>query len=254
MKMLEWRDVQLSVNNKLLLQCVSGRVNRGELVVVLGPNGAGKSSLLKVASGELTPQAGDVQFFGQALSGLALADKAQQMAVLPQHSQLEFAFTVREVVSLGRIPHSTGVKRDGDIVNEVLAMLDVAQFAGQHYTRLSGGEKQRVQLARVLAQVWDQPAMLILDEPTAALDFSHQQQIMQVLKHKTQRGAAVLMVLHDVNLAASFADRVIMMKQGQIAAEGEPAAVLREALLSSVFDLPFYPVTHPETGTAMFVN
>jgi len=254
MSLLALRNIHLYMNGSAILKSVTATINAGELVVILGPNGAGKSSLLKVASGELTPNTGEIDIFSRSLLQVPLLQKAQKMAVLPQQSSLNFPFTVREVVALGRTPHSTGVNRDAQIVKDAIKLLDVERYIDHSYTQLSGGEKQRVQLARVLAQVWEEPSLLLLDEPTSALDFAHQQQIMTLLKQKTQQGSAVLMVLHDLNLAASFADKVIVLGDGEICAAGEPEQVLQETLLESVFDLKFHRVKHPVTGKTLFLN
>lgn len=254
MSWLQLHNIQLQLANKLLLKAVNCSVETGQLVVILGPNGAGKSSLLKVASGEISPTAGEVKLMSWPLNQLTLRDKAQTMAILPQHSRLDFSFSVREVVSLGRTPHQSGAVADREMVYSAMELMDVVAFSEQNYTHLSGGEKQRVQLARVLVQLWDKPGLLLLDEPTAGLDFAHQQLIMQALKVTTRKGGSVLMVLHDVNLAASFADQVLVMQQGEIVANGEPMAVLREELLDQVFGLPFYRITHPLSDKTMFVN
>jgi iron complex transport system ATP-binding protein len=254
MSWLELHNIHLQFANKRLLHAVNCSVEAGQMVVILGPNGAGKSSLLKVASGEINPTDGDVKVMSWPINQLTPLDKAQTMAVLPQHSRLEFTFSVREVVSLGRTPHRSGAVADRTMVSSAMEATDVTALSEQNYTRLSGGEKQRVQLARVLVQLWDKPGLLLLDEPTAGLDFSHQQLIMQALKATTRQGGSVLMVLHDVNLAASFADQVMVMQQGEIVACGEPKAVLREALLDKVFGLAFHRITHPLSGKTMFVN
>lgn len=254
MTLLQLSNVDLAIEDNQLLKAVNLNVSAGELVVILGPNGAGKSSLLKVACGEITPSGGEVNYLGRSLPQLPLLEKAQKMAVLPQQSTLDFSFTVREVVALGRTPHSTGVSIDSDIVSQAIRLMDVERFTHHAYTHLSGGEKQRVQLARVLAQAWGEQGLLMLDEPTSALDFAHQQQVMSILKQRTAQGNAVLMVLHDLNLAASFADKIILMADGEICASGTPDEVLRESVLAAVFGLHFYPVIHPETGKRLFLN
>lgn len=252
--MLTLREVSLTLSGHCLLQNIHCNIQAGELVVILGPNGAGKSSLLKVASGELAATSGEVLLQGQPLSSISYLDKALRMAVLPQQSSLDFPFLAREVVGLSRIPHATGAKVDQQIVDEALKTLDVWHLAEQLYVHLSGGEKQRVQLARILAQLWQQPGVLMLDEPNSALDFSHQQQVMKLLQQRARQGQAVIMVLHDLNLAASFADKIILMDAGKIVAQGTAEEVLQESLLKQVFNLDFYRISHPETGKQLFVN
>lgn len=252
--MLKLRDISLSLSGLPLLKTINCSMAAGELVVVLGPNGAGKSSLLKVACGELLADSGEVLLRDQSLSNYSPLNKALSMAVLPQQSSLDFPFLAHEVVALSRIPHATGAKADQDIVAQALKTMDVWHLAEQLYVHLSGGEKQRVQLARIMAQLWQKPGMLMLDEPTSALDFSHQQQVMKLLQARASQGNAVLMVLHDLNLAATFADKIILMDEGEIVAQGEPEQVLQESLLKEVFDLDFYRITHPQTGKQLFVN
>ncbi|GAB3094424.1 heme ABC transporter ATP-binding protein [Aestuariicella hydrocarbonica] len=235
-----------------ILQSVDLHVEGGQVVVVLGPNGAGKSSLLKVACGEVTPQSGEVHFNRRLLSSLSAAEKALHMAVLPQNSLLNFPFTAEEVVMLGRTPHDTGLVLDQDIVAQALHSTDVHYLRQQAYTNLSGGEKQRVQLARVLAQVWqsedDWQRLVVLDEPTSALDYSHQQMVARLLRERAAEGCGVLTAMHDLNLAAHCADQLVLMCCGQIRAVGTPDEVLQEALLKEVFQVEFHRVTHPETG------
>lgn len=252
--MLQLKNLQLQLDQATILKDVQAEINAGELVVVLGPNGAGKSSLLKVACGELSPDSGEVHYWSQPMHTWPLLEKAKQCAVLAQHQLLDFPFSASEVVALGRTPHDTGLQSDTRIIDEALALMDVGHLRDHLYTQLSGGEKQRVQLARVLAQVWQGDCLLLLDEPTAALDFSHQQQVMNTFKRKAMAGSAVLMVLHDLNLAASFADKIILMAGGEIKAMGTPEQVLQEPLLQDVFKLKFHRVVHPTSGKHLFVS
>lgn len=256
--MLSLQNVSVNYGSTNVLDQVDLHLNAGELTVILGPNGAGKSTLLKVACAELPSNSGHVRFCEREHHEWALREKAQRMAVLPQHSLLTFPYTVSEVVLLGRTPHETGHKADAEIVASALQEADVSHLKDKIYTQLSGGERQRVQLARVLAQIWRGSDatlgnLLILDEPTSALDFSHQKQVLNLLKHKAHRGDCVLMALHDLNLAATYADNIVLMCQGQIRAVGSPDEVLREDLLKEVFQLDFHRVNHPKTGLPLLV-
>ncbi|WP_439133227.1 heme ABC transporter ATP-binding protein [Pseudomaricurvus sp.] len=254
--MLSLRQIQLSYQTGKqpvpILRDVNLEVAAGQVVVVLGPNGAGKSSLLKVASGEVVPQSGEVHFNGQLLSSCSPAEKALHMAVLPQQSLLNFPFTVEEVVMLGRTPHNTGLVIDQDIVTQALRSTDSDYLREQTYTSLSGGEKQRVQLARVLAQVWQsedqRQRVVILDEPTSALDYAHQQMVASLLREHSSNGCSVITAMHDLNLAAQCADQLVLMCCGQVRAVGSPDEVLQEDLLQEVFQVAFHRVTHPQTG------
>lgn len=254
---LSLQKVDYRVGDRCIVKDLSVSIPAGQVSVLLGPNGAGKSTLLKLACGELLPSGGQVAFLGKPLQAHALDERATCLAVLPQTSSLNFPFLSEEVVQLGRSPHSTGVKIDAEIVDAALALVDAVHLRRQLYTELSGGEQQRVQLARVLAQVWvmqaGTPNLLILDEPTSALDFSHQQLIMKALQQKAQQGCAVLMALHDLNLAATFADRVLLMDAGRLCAQGAVDEVLQPELLKQVFGLDFYRVQHPGTGKPLLV-
>jgi len=255
--LLNLANVEYRVGDKALVRPLSCEVLAGQVSVLLGPNGAGKTTLLKLASGELTPTAGRVHFQGRQLAEHSLSERAQSLAVLPQSSPLNFPFLSEEVVLLGRTPHSTGARMDADIVNQALLLADAEHLRSQAYTQLSGGEQQRVQLARIFAQVWQmQPGkanLLILDEPTSALDFAHQRLILQALRDKADQGCGVLLALHDLNLAAAFADQVLLMDKGVLRAYGSVAEVLQPPLLSEVFGLEFYRMDHPGTGKPLLV-
>lgn len=220
----------------------------GEVLAVLGPNGAGKSSLLAALSGELQPAAGQVRLGGRALSAWPDEARARQLAVLPQTPALSFGFTTAEVVALGRLPHATGRVRDVALIEEAMAWADVSHLAARDYLSLSGGERQRVQMARVLAQLLpgDAGQVLLLDEPTAMLDPPHQHGCLQRLRRLAAQGVAVLVILHDLNLAARYADRLLLLAGGRQQALGPVAEVLTEPLLASVFDLPMRVVRLPD--------
>ncbi len=209
----------------------------GEFVAVVGPNGAGKSSLLRAITGEW-PSTGEVQIGGRALAAWPREPLARRLAVMTQHPHLAFDFTVREVVALGRLPHrGAGRRADERVVGEVLEALALAAFAERSYLALSGGERQRVQFARVAAQVWEpaEPALLLLDEPTSALDLAQQQSVLGLADALRARGVAVVAVLHDLNLAARYADRMAMLRQGRMMALAAPGEALQPAPLQAVF-------------------
>ncbi len=230
-----------------LLNTVSCHVDAGEVLVIIGPNGAGKSTLLNAI-------AGDNQFSGCIeINGLENEPKlrARQIAVLPQLSLLNFPYRVAEVVGLARIPHNTGRRRDNEIVQEALALMDIGFLSDRLYTELSGGEKQRVQLARVLAQIWqkeDAPngtRVLLLDEPTAALDLGHQRLLMQAIRKLASHGVAVVMVLHDVNLAARYADKALALLCSERLAFGRIDEVINKENLKSLFEVEVEIIQHP---------
>jgi len=265
--MLRAEDIRVRFGRAEVLKGPSISVAPGEVVAVLGPNGAGKSTLLSVLAGTLTPQDGTASLGARALTAWAPRDLALQRAVLPQQSELAFGFHVLEVVLLGRSPHAGRSTREEDlaIAGACLAEAEVVHLAERIYTTLSGGERQRVQLARALAQIgfpdFGFPDLgfsdlqlgqgdryLLLDEPTASLDPAHQHATLRTARRAAEQGVGVLAILHDLNLAAMYADRLVVLHQGRLAAEGPPAEVLTEALVAQVFELPVAVTPHPTRG------
>lgn len=255
---LQANGIRLHVAGFDLLSGIGLRLDPGTVTAVVGPNGAGKSSLLRVLSGDLPATAGAVHLNGKPLAEWDAESRARMLAVLPQQSTLDFPFTAREVVALARVPHRTGLSRDRDIVQAALEAVDAGYLDKRYYTYMSGGEKQRVQLARVLAQIWEPVPeggrVLLLDEPTSAFDLSHQQITLDIVRRVADEGVAVLVVLHDLNLAARCADRMLVLSCGVLAAEGPPAQVLDESLVERVFGLRCIVMPHPITGTPMVVH
>lgn len=241
-----------------LLRHINLSIAPGKVTAVVGPNGAGKSSLLKVLTGDLKPTVGRVLLDDSDIGEWPLAERAKFLAVLPQHTGLNFPFTADEVVALGRIPHQTGYARDREIVHSALALVDASYLQKRLYTQMSGGEKQRVQLARVLAQIWEPSdfgqRFLVLDEPTSAFDLSHQQLTAEIVKRLAASGVSVLVVVHDLNLAARCADHLVILNSGLIAAEGSPEKVLSERLIREVFDVDAVISQHPVSRTPLVIT
>ena len=255
---LQASGIHLHVAGFDLLRAVDLGAEPGTITAIVGPNGAGKSSLLRVLCGDLPATSGELQLNGRALSAWPAPTRARMLAVLPQQSSLDFPFTAREVVALGRIPHDTGIAHDREVVQAALEAVDAGYLHKRFYPQMSGGEKQRVQFARVLAQIWEPvpegDRVLLLDEPTSAFDLSHQQLTLDLMRRLAREGVAVLAVLHDLNLAARCADRMLVLHCGAVAADGPPAQVLDEALLERVFGLRCLLMPHPLTGTPMVVH
>jgi len=250
-------NISLHLSGFDLLRNISLEVEAGAVTAIVGPNGAGKSSLLKVLTGEVTASRGDVYLNQRELTHWPLLDRAQMLAVLPQHTLLNFPFTADEVVGLGRIPHQTGVTKDNQIIAQALDLVDASYLQKRFYTQMSGGEKQRVQLARVLAQIW-QPSdhgeqFLVLDEPTSAFDLSHQQLTLDIVRQLAERGVGVLMVVHDLNLAARCADNLVVFDGGVIAAQGKPKDILSEQLIDKVFGVKSIISQHPVTKRPLVI-
>ena len=234
---LEARSLSLWRAGRALISDVSFDLHRGEFTVLIGPNGAGKSSLIRAMTGEW-PAQGELRLFGQPRAHWPRRALAQRVAVMPQQSTLSFDFSVQEVVAIGRMPH--GHLRDAQNaahVEAVLHELKLAAFARRPFTTLSGGERQRVQFARALAQIAgrEQESLLILDEPTAALDLAQQTVVLGLARRRAALGTCVLAVVHDLNLAARYADRVLVMKGGRLHADGSVAETYRTAALSDAF-------------------
>lgn len=256
--MLSAQNVTFRLQKTQLLDAVNLTIAPGQVTAVIGPNGAGKTSLLKILSGEWQASVGTVSLQGRTLSQWPVAELAQRLAVLPQQSALDFPFLVEEVVGLGRYPHSGSKAQDAAIIHGALTAVDALHLQGRNYITLSGGEKQRVHLARVLAQVWQSPECgeryLLLDEPTSALDLAHQHVILKIARRLASEDVGVLIILHDLNLAAHYADQILMLKQGQCVAQGSAETVLTEVNIRHVFAVATNVMAHPETGKPLIVH
>ncbi|MGG7647537.1 MULTISPECIES: heme ABC transporter ATP-binding protein [unclassified Pseudomonas] len=253
--MLRTQNLQIRRGRKVVLTDITLELKPGEVLGVLGPNGAGKSTLLGALCGELRAHQGSVWLDERELSDWTGTSRAQRLAVLPQVSTLDFAFRVEEVVGMGRLPHQSGRVRDDEIVAAALHAADAGHLSGRSYLALSGGERQRVHLARVLAQLWPGEAgqTLLLDEPTSMLDPLHQHTTLQAVREFANRGAAVLVILHDLNLAARYCDRLLLLEGGRPVALDTPAQVLRPEPLKAVFGLEVLVQQHPERGHPLII-
>jgi iron complex transport system ATP-binding protein len=241
--MIEASQISVTRDGRRVLENLSLSLTPGELLAVIGPNGAGKSTLLQVLSGALRPSAGEVRFAGKDLQHWPLGELAKVRAVMAQESRLSFDLTVAEVVLLGRHPHHGGwpSQRDGEIARLALAQAGISHLCKRPYTRLSGGERARVQLARTLCQIWEPldpvPRCLLLDEPTASLDPAQQHLILGVALDFARAGCCVCVVLHDLNLAARYADRIALLQSGKLVALGRTGDVMTEDELTRVYGM-----------------
>jgi iron complex transport system ATP-binding protein len=240
------RGITLGYGERQVVRDASLTVRRGELVGVIGPNGSGKSTLLKGISGTLTPASGEVRLGGSDTRRLGRTQLAKRLAVVTQSPSLPEAFTVREIVLMGRTPFLGFFQSEGqrDHAISAAAMRDAGVFhlADRLVGSLSGGERQRVVVARALAQT---PEVLLLDEPTSHLDPHHQAQVMEVVRARCDRGLAALAVLHDLNLAAQFCDRLVLVHDGQMRADGPPEQVLTQENVSRVYGDGVYVCANP---------
>lgn len=251
--MLSVKNISFTVESKKLLKDISFQVSNGEFVAILGPNGAGKSTLLKHLSGQTPLQQGEVIWENQHIHQRKSIELAKKRAVLTQHTQVAFDFSVESVVLMGRYPHFDSIpgKTDIEAVRYSLEMTEMSSYTDRNIQTLSGGEQQRTQISRVLAQVFEKEdailgsKLLLLDEPLNNLDIRHQHNILQLSAEYSHKGNIVLAVLHDINLAAMYASKILLMKKGEVLAYGEPEEVLTEELLSECYDFPAKVSVHP---------
>lgn len=236
--------VGIQASSRWLVRDVSFILARGEVLAILGPNGAGKSTLLAALAGDTTPAEGAILLDDRPILSIKPLELAQRRAVLPQQTFVQFAFTAREIVEMGRSAIDPRMV-DRAVIDRVLQETDAYDIQHRVFPTLSVGEQSRVSLSRVLAQ---ETPVLLLDEPTAALDLRHQQLVMELARDLAARGAAVVVVLHDLNLASAYADRILMLREGRTAALGTPRETLTEPLLSDVFGCRVAVIPHPETG------
>lgn len=231
-------NVSVSLRRRAILHDVATTLRPGKLIGIIGPNGAGKSTLVRTVLGLLRPDRGTVRFDDQNLSDLARRDVAQTLAYLPQGQTLHWPLSVERLVALGRIPHLSPMSRispqDMEVVAEAMRRADVVHLKDRTATELSGGERARVMLARALAV--GAPG-LIADEPLAALDPGHQFDVMDLLAGEARSGKLIIAVLHDLTMAARYCDRVIMLDQGRLVAEGDPRKVLSVTRLKEVYGI-----------------
>lgn len=248
---LQAQHLTLTRQGRNLVDEVSLCLHPGELVTLIGPNGAGKSTLLRLLTGYLPATHGECRLGHQRINEWHKDTLSRQRAMMRQNSQLAFSWPVEEIIAMGRAPWGESAKQE--MINQVMALTGCDGLRGRDYCQLSGGEQQRVQLARALAQLWhhDGPrGWLFLDEPTSALDLYHQQHLLRLLHQLTRNGQLhVCVVLHDLNLAALWADRILLMHRGKLVASGTPWQVLEEETLRRWYQADIRVRPHPEQHT-----
>ena len=236
--MIRARNISVNAGGRALLRSVDLEIRPGQFTAVAGPNGAGKSSLVRVLSGEQDPRTGEVTINGREAGKHSPAQLARVRSVLPQNSNVQFGFTVQQIVEMSRQSSMLSHKRGVEVVQQVMDFTGVWGWRGRNYLTLSGGEQQRVQLARVLAQVWEtQPfsRYILLDEPTSSLDLAQQQSTFALVKQACERNIGVLAIVHDLNQVTQFADTLYFLKEGSIVAGGTPKDVLTKRIIEETF-------------------
>ncbi len=236
---LEFDAVGFGYRKTPVFDALDLRFAEGEWTAILGPNGTGKTTLLRLAAGSIRATSGTLSLFGRPLSTVSPRERARLVAVVPQETHLIFEFTVKEVVAMGRSPHlgllGFESERDRAIVRTAMERTDVAHLAERLFGALSGGERQRAVVARALAQ---EPRLLLLDEPTAHVDLKHQLAAYELLKAlNTQSGLTLIVASHDINLAARYCGRIVLLRDGRVLADGTPEEVLRRETLRAVYDV-----------------
>lgn len=250
--MLEARDLTVSYDHRIAVADVTLMLKLGEITAIIGPNGAGKSTLLRTLNGQLRPSSGAILLDGEPLQRLSRRTISRRIAVVAQEAELRFPVTVLEFVLGGRFAWATNAgwgwetERDLNVADAVLRETELGELSGRLMNELSGGERQRALMARALAT---EAPILLLDEPTANLDLSHQATLLTVVRNRCNSGeAGALVVTHDLNLAAQFADNIVLMKQGRSVQAGTPKAVLQAQILQDVFEVKVIVDAHPVTG------
>lgn len=247
MTVFEASDIVVTRGNRRLLDGVNLDLQEGEILALLGPNGAGKSTLLAVLSGDITPDSGEVKFRDKTLDSWSLGELARKRSVLLQDNQVLFPFTVHQVVEMGRAPwrRTPSEAQDPEAIAWAIEKTNISHLGNRRVPSLSGGERGRAAFARTIT---GRTGVLMLDEPTAALDLGHQEELLQLVRERADAGDAVIIVLHDLNLAAAFADRIALLNSGKIFACGKPEEVLTAQTISEVYETPVEVIKHPVTG------
>ena len=253
--MLEVNNIGFSYPNGAVLDGLSLEVAEGETVGLVGPNGSGKTTLMRLVTGVLYPETGDVRVGGLSMAGLSSKERAKRVAIVPQNPQLPLSFSVLDLVLMGRNAHLGLLQWEGErdvkIAVEAMETTETLHLASRAIDTLSGGEQQRAVVATALAQ---QAPVLLLDEPTSSLDLAHQSKVMELVgQTQRRRGGVVLMGMHDLTLAGQYCDRIVMLAEGRAYASGRPRDVLTAKNIRDVYDADVTVMSHPTTGTPVVV-
>lgn len=257
--MLKVQNVHYNIGLKKILNGISIDFAPGLFHVILGPNGSGKSTFLKVFSGEIKPAKGSVFYDVKDIFSISKIAVAQKRSVMSQQADLQFPLFAGEIVMMGRYPHFNykPAANDYAICNTVIDQMQLKDFLDRDFLTLSGGEKQRVQFGRALAQIWEVPKdgcrYLFLDEPVNNLDIHYQHQFLQLAKTFTTRNTVTIAILHDINLAIEYADTISFLKAGNLVSHGLPADIITAEMINDVFNIPVKIIEHPSTKNPLIV-
>lgn len=259
--MIAVKNITVQYGQKKILDDVTLDIPQGQLSVLIGKNGAGKSTLLKTICANIDPAQGNIYFGKQNLRQLKSDEIAKQRAVVMQQSRISFSFTVFEMVLMGRTPHTKGFegKKDYNIACQCMERMQISHLRERKYPTLSGGEQQRVQLARALAQIWERivekrSCYLLLDEPTSSLDIAHQHQLLSLLSELTESGVTIFTILHDLNLAAQYGQHVHVLKQGSCIASGKAEQIFQHQVIEQAFECPVKIMHNPHHDCPLVVG
>ena len=252
--LLEIKSIFFKIKDKVILDDISLHIKSGDMVSIIGPNGSGKTTILKAISNEISITDGEINFINKNISDWDLNDFANKKAVLSQSNNLVFPFSVIDIVKMGRFPlkNKGNQIEENNLCKKILNIFDLDDYVNQNYITLSGGEKQRVQLARVIAQIWSDDyskKILILDEPTSYLDIKHQHLLFQFLKELNKKGLTIIMVLHDLNHALLNSNKIVVLKDSKLISFGETKNIITEELIKKVFEIDLKLINYKGSDT-----
>ena len=252
--LLEIKSIFFKIKDKVILDDISLHIKSGDMVSIIGPNGSGKTTMLKAISNEISITDGEINFINKNISDWDLNDFANKKAVLSQSNNLVFPFSVIDIVKMGRFPlkNKGNQIEENNLCKKILNIFDLDDYVNQNYITLSGGEKQRVQLARVIAQIWSDDyskKILILDEPTSYLDIKHQHSLFQFLKELNKKGLTIIMVLHDLNHALLNSNKIAVLKDSKLISFGETKNIITEKLIKKVFEIDLKLINYKGSDT-----
>ena len=244
-ELVEFRNVSYSIDKKIINENISFKINSGSITGIIGPNGSGKTTMIRLLSGEIRPTIGSIIFNNKNIDDWRSIELACNRAVLTQSNQLSFPFSVKDVISMGRyslsLKNQSVVSSDSKVINQLLEYFDIEDCKNRNYLTLSGGEKQRVQLARVFAQIWDEDnfinKLVVLDEPTSFLDIYHQIKLFELIKRLNSKGLTILMILHDINYALLYSRKIMMLKNARLRYFGNTDEVITNSNIKQIFGI-----------------